>query len=113
MLRTRGAGVLRQETLHGRGDLFLCVLVEHAAHRTGKSGVHGAHEPIASDKDRRRERVQVVDLRHLLRDVGPLGWFGADEMLESKITPDESLLAIEYVVWRGRFELVKGIPPDR
>jgi len=38
---------------------------------------------------------------------------GADEILEAKITPDESLLAVEYVVFRSRLELVKGIPPDR
>src|SRR5262249_55058352 len=48
-------------------------------------------------------RSMDVDLRQL----------GGDEMIEARITPDESLLAIEYVVWRGRLELVKGIPADR
>src|SRR5262249_47462285 len=44
-----------------------------------------------------------VDLRQL----------GGDEMLGAGITPDESLVAIEYVAWRTRLELVKGIPADR
>jgi hypothetical protein len=44
-----------------------------------------------------------VDLRQL----------GGNEMIEARITPDESLLAIEYLVWRDRLELVKGIPADR
>ena len=44
-------------------------VVEHAARRAGKSGVHAAHQPVAADEDRRRERVQVVDLRHLLRNI--------------------------------------------
>jgi len=38
---------------------------------------------------------------------------GGGEMPDARITPDESLIAIEYVVWRSRLELVKGIPPDR
>jgi len=44
-----------------------------------------------------------VDLRQL----------GGDEILEVRITPDESLVAIEYVVSRARLELVKGISADR
>jgi Tol biopolymer transport system component len=44
-----------------------------------------------------------IDLRQL----------GADNMTDARITPDESLLAIEYEVWRGRLELVRGIPADR
>jgi Tol biopolymer transport system component len=42
-----------------------------------------------------------------------LSQFGGDEMSGARITPDESLLAIEYWSWRGRLELMKGIPPDR
>ena len=38
---------------------------------------------------------------------------GGDEITDARITPDESLLAIEYEVWRGRLELVRGIPADR
>jgi len=38
---------------------------------------------------------------------------GANEITDSRITPDESLLAVEYQVHRGRFELVRGIPADR
>jgi len=38
---------------------------------------------------------------------------GADEIADVRITPDESLLAVEYGVWRGRLELMKGIPADR
>jgi len=38
---------------------------------------------------------------------------GADEIGDARITPDESLLAVEYWVWRGRLELMKGIPADR
>ncbi|HZW90201.1 MAG TPA: WD40 repeat domain-containing protein [Myxococcaceae bacterium] len=38
---------------------------------------------------------------------------GGDYMTDSRITPDESLLAIEYEIWQGRLELMKGIPPDR
>jgi hypothetical protein len=44
-----------------------------------------------------------IDLRQL----------GADNITDARITPDESLLAIEYEVWRGRLELVRGIPADR
>jgi hypothetical protein len=39
--------------------------------------------------------------------------FGSDIISDARITLDESLLAIEYRVWRGRLDLVKGIPPDR
>jgi WD40 repeat protein len=38
---------------------------------------------------------------------------GADEIRDVRITPDESLLAVEYSVWRGRLELMRGIPADR
>jgi Tol biopolymer transport system component len=38
---------------------------------------------------------------------------GGDEFDDARITPDESLLAVQYVVWRGRLELMKGIPADR
>jgi hypothetical protein len=44
-----------------------------------------------------------IDLRQL----------GAQNITDARITPDESLLAIEYEVWRGRLELVRGIPADR
>ena len=44
-----------------------------------------------------------IDLRQL----------GAKNISDARITPDESLLAIEYEVWRGRLELVRGIPADR
>jgi hypothetical protein len=30
-----------------------------------------------------------------------------------RITPDESLLSVEYHVRRGRLDLVRGIPADR
>ena len=39
--------------------------------------------------------------------------FGSDAISDARITLDESLLAIEYRVWRGRLDLVKGIPADR
>jgi len=38
---------------------------------------------------------------------------GSDEITDARITPDESLLAVEYHVRRGRLELVRGIPADR
>jgi WD40 repeat protein len=38
---------------------------------------------------------------------------GADEIGDVRITPDESLLAVEYHVRRGRIDLVRGIPADR
>jgi WD40 repeat protein len=38
---------------------------------------------------------------------------GSDEVSDARITPDESLLAIEYRVLQGRLELMKGIPADR
>jgi Tol biopolymer transport system component len=44
-----------------------------------------------------------VDLRQL----------GGDEMTGARITPDESLLAVEYTVFRGWLDLMKGIPADR
>jgi hypothetical protein len=44
-----------------------------------------------------------IDLRQL----------GARNITDARITPDESLLAIEYEVWRGRLDLVRGIPADR
>jgi len=44
-----------------------------------------------------------IDLRQL----------GGDKITDVRITPDESLLAVEYIVWRGRLELMKGIPADR
>ncbi len=48
-------------------------------------------------------RSMDVDLREI----------GGDEMAEARITPDESLLAVEYWIWRSRLELMKGIPADR
>jgi hypothetical protein len=45
-------------------------------------------------------------------DVGPRE-IGGDEMSDARITPDESLLAVEYWTRRSRLELMKGIPPDR
>ncbi len=42
-----------------------------------------------------------------LRDRGAAGWEDA------RITPDESLLAVQYGVHSARLELMKGIPPDR
>ena len=42
-----------------------------------------------------------------------LSQFGGDEMSDARITPDGSLLAVEYWVWRSRLELMKGIPADR
>jgi eukaryotic-like serine/threonine-protein kinase len=44
-----------------------------------------------------------IDLRQL----------GGDEMTDAQITPDESLLAVEYGIYRARLDLVKGIPADR
>ena len=44
-----------------------------------------------------------VDLRQL----------GGSEITDVRITPDESLLAVEYMVYRARLELMKGIPADR
>jgi Tol biopolymer transport system component len=44
-----------------------------------------------------------VDLRQL----------DGDQITDARITPDESLLAVEYMVWRGRLDLMKGIPADR
>jgi len=38
---------------------------------------------------------------------------GGDEITDARITPDESVLAVEYHVFRGRLELMKGIPADR
>jgi WD40 repeat protein len=38
---------------------------------------------------------------------------GADEISDVRITRNESLLAVEYSVWRGRLELMRGIPADR
>jgi WD40 repeat protein len=38
---------------------------------------------------------------------------GGDEIEDARITPDESLLAVQYIVLRGRLELVRGIPADR
>jgi hypothetical protein len=38
---------------------------------------------------------------------------GGDEMGDTRITPDESLLAVEYAVLRARLELMKGIPANR
>ncbi|HET6980714.1 MAG TPA: LpqB family beta-propeller domain-containing protein, partial [Myxococcaceae bacterium] len=38
---------------------------------------------------------------------------GGGEITDARITPDESLLAVEYMDFRGRLELVKGIPADR
>ncbi|HET9155766.1 MAG TPA: WD40 repeat domain-containing serine/threonine protein kinase [Myxococcaceae bacterium] len=38
---------------------------------------------------------------------------GGDELRDARMTPDESLLAVQYSVRRARLELVKGIPPDR
>jgi hypothetical protein len=38
---------------------------------------------------------------------------GADAVTDARITQDESLLVVEYLVWRGRLELMKGIPADR
>jgi len=38
---------------------------------------------------------------------------GGDELEDARITPDESLLVVEYEFWRGRLELVKGIPAER
>jgi Tol biopolymer transport system component len=38
---------------------------------------------------------------------------GAYEISDARITPDESLLAVEYNVRRGRLDLVRGIPTDR
>jgi len=43
-----------------------------------------------------------IDLRQL----------GGNELSDARITPDESLLAVEYGFYRGRLELVKGIPAD-
>jgi Tol biopolymer transport system component len=44
-----------------------------------------------------------VDLRQL----------GGDEITGATITPDESLLAVEYTVFRGWLDLMRGIPADR
>jgi hypothetical protein len=44
-----------------------------------------------------------VDLRQL----------GGNDITDARITLDESLLAVEYLVWRGRLELMRGIPADR
>jgi hypothetical protein len=44
-----------------------------------------------------------IDLRQL----------GGEEITDARITPDESVLAVEYQVWRGRLDLMKGIPADR
>jgi hypothetical protein len=38
---------------------------------------------------------------------------GGNEIDDARITSDESLLAVEYIVFRGRLELVRGIPADR
>jgi hypothetical protein len=48
-------------------------------------------------------RSSDVDLRQI----------GGDRMTDARITPDESLLAVEYTVSRSRLELMKNIPPDR
>jgi hypothetical protein len=44
-----------------------------------------------------------VDLREL----------GGDAMTDARITPDESLLAVEYWRYQSRLELMKGMPADR
>src|SRR5262249_15990717 len=44
-----------------------------------------------------------------LRQVGG----GAINVSDVRITPDESLLVVEYHLRRGRLELVRGIPADR
>jgi len=31
----------------------------------------------------------------------------------ARIVPDESVIAVQYSVWRGRLELMTGIPADR
>jgi hypothetical protein len=38
---------------------------------------------------------------------------GSYEVWDARITPDESVLAVQYVFRRGRLELMKGIPADR
>jgi WD40 repeat protein len=38
---------------------------------------------------------------------------GGDKITDARITPDESLLVVEYMLWRGRLEVMKGIPADR
>jgi hypothetical protein len=37
---------------------------------------------------------------------------GAD-LVNARIIPDGSVLAVQYDVWRGRLELMTGIPADR
>ena len=37
----------------------------------------------------------------------------ADEINDARITPDESLLVVEYTVFRGWLDLMRGIPADR
>jgi dipeptidyl aminopeptidase/acylaminoacyl peptidase len=35
------------------------------------------------------------------------------DMEDARIIPDESVIAVQYSVWRGRLELMTGIPADR
>jgi WD40 repeat protein len=46
-------------------------------------------------------------------DPRQLGGDEITDITDARITPDESLLAVEYHVRRGRLDLVRGIPPDR
>ena len=57
------------------------------------------------DRAARREDHRSVDID--LRQAGSY------EVWDAKITPDESVLAVQYVVRPGRLELMKGIPGDR
>jgi hypothetical protein len=70
-------------------------------------GLLGANPP-------RLVRVEVPSgkiTRSIDLDLRQLG--GGDEITDVRIAEDESVIAVEYQVRRGRLDLVRGIPADR
>lgn len=59
----------RQEALYLLGDPPFGFLVERAASRTRKAGMHCANAAVATQDERRREGVEVHRLRQLLCEL--------------------------------------------
>src|SRR5882672_3778616 len=62
----RRRALLRKQTLDERRHFLLQLRVELAARLAGEAGVRAPDPAIASEKEGRRERVQVDALRHLV-----------------------------------------------
>src|SRR5262245_35936524 len=67
-VRMRGSW-FGEQPFHDADDLFLALLVELARGLAGEPGVGAADAAVPTDEERRRERVQVLDLRHFLGEL--------------------------------------------